>query len=265
MAISLGTLRKKVETAPPFWVLYGVEGIGKTSLAAKTPNPVFLCCEEGLDGITDMEGNQPKSWPIESIDDCLDAIGVLYSEEHPFKTVVIDTADHLEPMIHQRVAEEKKVSSIEDVGYGKGYVEALTHWRTVLQGLNSLRYDRGMAVVVVAHTMIKRFDSPETDPYDRYMIKLHEKASALLRETASIVSFCNYLVSIRQSDAGFNKKIARGIGGGQRFAHFEERPAFQAKNRYGLPEKMEMKKGGIWNDLQPYFARATDTDQEAAA
>lgn len=264
MAISMNTLRKKVETSPPFWVIYGVEGIGKTSLAAKTPDPVFLCCEEGLDGVTDMNGDQPPSWSIESHDDALDAIGSLYSEEHKFKTCVIDTADHLEPLIHDKVARDKNVSSIEDIGYGKGYVEALSYWRTIFQGLNGLRHDRGMNVIIVAHTMIKRFDSPETDPYDRYMIKLHEKASALLRETATIVSFCNYLVSIRQSDAGFNKKVARGVGGGQRLIHFEERPAFQAKNRYGLPEKMDMKKDGIWSGLEPFLNRANATDNKAA-
>jgi len=265
MAIALNTLRKKIETAPPFMVIYGVEGIGKTNLAAKTPSPVFLCAEEGLDGITDMEGEAPQSWDISnSFDDALDAIGVLYSEDHAFKTCIIDTADHLEPLIHQKVADDKNVGSIEDIGYGKGYVEALSYWRTLYGGLNSLRHERGMNVIIVAHTMIKRFDSPETDPYDRYMIKLHEKASALLRETASIVAFCNYMVSIRQSDAGFNKKVARGVGGGQRFIHFEERPAFQAKNRYGLPEKMEMKKDGIWPELEPFFSSSAPSTSKAA-
>lgn len=264
----MNTLRRKVETAPPFWVIYGVEGIGKTTAAAKTPSPVFLCCEEGLDGVTDMNGDQPPSWAIESKDDLMAAIAALYSEEHEFKSVIIDTADHLEPLIHADVAKEKNVGSIEDIGYGKGYVEALSHWREIFQGLNALRHDRGMNVIIVAHTMIKRFDSPDTDPYDRYMIKLHEKASALLRETATVVSFCNYLISIRQADAGFNKKISRGVGAGQRFIHFEERPAFQAKNRYGLPEKVELKKEGVWPALEPFFGRAkpaTKTKEAEAA
>lgn len=80
-------------------------------------------------------------------------------------------------------------------------------WRQYLDGLNALRDERGMTVVQIAHTDIKRFDSPEHDPYDRYVIKLHTRAAALLQEHADIVLFANYRISTVKADVGFNKKL----------------------------------------------------------
>jgi AAA domain len=97
-----------------------------------------------------------------------------------------------------------------------------------------------MAIVQIAHTDIKRFDSPESEPYDRYVIKLHTKASALLQEHSDIVLFANYRISTVKSDVGFNKKVTRALGSGERLLHTAERPAFLAKNRYALPETLPM-------------------------
>ena len=92
-----------------------------------------------------------------------------------------------------------------------------------------------MVVIQIAHTDIKRFDSPEHEPYDRYVIKLQTRASALLQEHSDVVLFANYQISVAKSDVGFNKKVTRALGSGARVMHTEERPAFLAKNRYGLP------------------------------
>ena len=97
-----------------------------------------------------------------------------------------------------------------------------------------------MAVIQIAHTDIKRFDSPEHEPYDRYVIKLQARASALLQEHSDVVLFANYRISVSKSDVGFNKKVSRALGSGARVMHTEERPAFLAKNRYGLPETLPL-------------------------
>ena len=117
---------------------------------------------------------------------------------------------------------------------------ALTLWRQYIDGLNALRDDRGMTVVQIAHTDIKRFDSPEHDPYDRYVIKLHTRAAALMQEHSDIVLFANYRISTVKADVGFNKKVNRAMGSGERVIHTAERPAFLAKNRYGLPETLPL-------------------------
>ena len=97
-----------------------------------------------------------------------------------------------------------------------------------------------MAIVQIAHTDIKRFDSPEHEPYDRYVIKLQARAAALLQEHSDVVLFANYRMSIAKADVGFNKKVARALGSGERVLHTAERPAFLAKNRYGLPDTLPL-------------------------
>jgi hypothetical protein len=108
-------------------------------------------------------------------------------------------------------------------------------WRQYLDGLNALRDERGMTIVQIAHTDIKRFDSPEHDPYDRYVIKLHTRAAALLQEHADIVLFANYRISTVKADVGFNKKVNRALGSGERVIHTAERPAFWPRTATACP------------------------------
>lgn len=260
MAISLQSLNTKINRKPPCVVLYGVEGIGKTTWAASAPNPVFICTEKGLDGIEDV-----PHWEPSGFDEVMETLGVLYTEEHDFQTLTIDSLDWLEPMIWAKVAADNEVPSVDKIGYGKGFNEAVGHWCDYLEGIDSLRADKGMNVIQIAHSMIKRFDSPETDPYDRYMIKLHEKASSKVREHATVVAFANYQVSIRNNEVGFNKKVSRAVGSGMRYLHLEERPAYQAKNKYGLPDKIEMKKENGWDELAQHIPSLnTQTATKAA-
>jgi hypothetical protein len=148
--------------------------------------------------------------------------------------------DWLEPLVWAKACRDNGWHSIEDAGYGKGYVAALNLWRQYIDGLNALRDDRGMTVVQIAHTDIKRFDSPEHDPYDRYVIKLHARAAALLQEHSDVVLFANYRISTVKADVGFNKKVSRAVGSGERVIHTVERPAFLAKNRYDLPDTLPL-------------------------
>ena len=156
----------------------------------------------------------------------------LYEEPHEFGTVVVDSVDWLEPLIWKHVAAANGWRSIEEPGFGKGYAAALDVWREYLEALNALRNDRGMTVIQIAHTDIKRFDSPEHEPYDRYIIKLHARAAALLQEHSDVVLFANYRISTVKADVGFSKKVTRALGKGERVIHTAERPAFLAKNRY---------------------------------
>ncbi|MGH6919726.1 MAG: ATP-binding protein [Geminicoccaceae bacterium] len=235
MAISLASLNRTTALKPPRILVHGVHGVGKTTYAAGAPDPVFLLTEDGL-GTLDV----PHFPLARTFDQVMQALAALYTEDHAFRTLVVDSADWLEPLVWGRVCKDQGWSSIEDAGYGKGYVHALDLWRQYLEGLNALRDDKGMVIVQIAHTDIKRFDSPESEPYDRYVIKLHTKASALLQEHSDVVLFANYRVSTVKSDVGFNKKVTRALGSGQRLLHTAERPAFLAKNRYGLPDTLPM-------------------------
>lgn len=235
MAISLNQLVRAARPKPPIMTVYGVHGIGKTTFAAQAPSPVFVQTEDGLGTLA-----CPHFPLAATFEDVIGALAALYTEPHDFRTCVIDSVDWLEALIWAKACRDNGWASIEDAGYGKGYVAALNLWRQYIDGLNALRDDKGMTVIQIAHTDIKRFDSPEHDPYDRYTIKLHARAAALVQEHSDIVLFANYRISTVKADVGFNKKISRAVGSGERVIHTTERPAFLAKNRYGLPDTLPL-------------------------
>jgi hypothetical protein len=235
MAISLASLRKSTALQPPRILMHGVAGIGKSTFAAKADSPVFITTEDGLGKL------QVPHFPLAtSYTDVAEALEALRTEDHDYRTVVIDSVDWLEPLIWAEACKRNNWPTIEFPGFGKGYAEAVNIWREYIDKLNALRDEKGMAVLQIAHTDIKRFDSPEHEPYDRYVIKLQTRASALLQEHSDVVLFANYEISVTKSDVGFNKKVTRALGSGARVMHTEERPAFLAKNRYGLPDTLPL-------------------------
>lgn len=245
MAISLASLKSSSALKPPRLLVFGTAGIGKTTLAQQAPSPVFIQTE-------DSEVACPTFGLMKSYADVMDAVGSLYSEPHDFKTVVLDSLDWLEPLIWSETCKINGWNSIEAAGFGKGYVAAIEQWRQLLDGFNALRDERGMTILFLAHCEIKRFDSPETEPYDRYQIKLQKAASALVQEHVDAVLFANYRVSTVKSDAGFNRKAVRGVGAGDRLLYTNERPAFLAKNRYGMPDVLALEWSAVAEHI-PYY------------
>jgi hypothetical protein len=232
MAIDLSSISKRHAMRAPRLFVYSVEGIGKTTFAASAPSPIFLLTEDGL-GSLDV----PHFPLAASIDDVTDAIGALYTGDHEYETVVLDSVDWADSLLWQQI--EAKYEA-KDLAYGKGAVIAAEKWREILEGLNALRNDKGMSVILLGHCQIKRFDSPETEPYDRYMPKLQERSSALIREWCDALLFANYKTVIRKTDVGFNKEVARGFTTGERLLYTSEKPAYMAKNRYSLPESLPL-------------------------
>lgn len=213
-------------------LLYGTHGIGKTTVAASLPEVVFIQTEDGMAGV------DADRFPVaKSLGDVLNSLRSLYAEAHTYQTLVLDSADWLERMVWQEVAEDKGKDSIEDIPYGKGYTFALDHWRRVLRGLDALRETKGMSIVMLAHSSITRFESPDTDAYDRYAPRLHKHASALVQEWADEVLFATYKVHTRTTGEGFNRRT-KAIGEGERVLHTCERPSHVAKNRLGLPPEL---------------------------
>lgn len=232
MAFNLSSIRRNESVSAPRLLIYGVEGIGKSSFAAGAPNPIFIQTEDGLGSL------QVSHFPLATqVSHVLDAISALFSDDHEYKTVVIDSVDWLENLILRDIDEKYEA---KDLAYGKGAMIAADKMREVLAGLNALRNERGMAVILIAHCEIKRFDSPETEPYDRYQPKLQARSSALVREWCDAVLFANYKTLVKKDDVGFNKSVARGISTGERLLYTAERPAYMAKNRYGLPESLPL-------------------------
>lgn len=223
--------------APRRIMLYGTQGIGKSTFASMAPAPIFIQTEDGLGEI-----DCAKFPLIQDFSETISALQSLANETHEFQTVVIDSLDWLERMIWDVVClkAEKRVNNIEEIGYGKGYIMALNYWRAILAGLTDLRAGKGMTVILIAHAKIERFENPETESYDRYTPRLHKHAAALVQEWCDEVLFATYKVYTKQTDEGFKKERVRGVGTGERIIRTTERPSHVAKNRLNLPEEIPL-------------------------
>lgn len=259
MALSLSKLSRSKTDDPPIVLMYGVDGVGKTSLAAEWPNPLYIRTS-GERPPSDVD--LPTPGVVETWDDLKDIVGDLLSEEHEFKTVIFDSLDGLEPLVNAATCLRIGATSIgsNDKGspaaFGQGDVQGDVEWGEFMDACSALQ-ERGIAVVMLAHPEIKRFDSPVSDPYDRYQIKVRKRAAALIRERSDIVAFLNYRVSLKSKEVGIKKEVTHAEGGKERQIHLTEGAGFIAKNRYSMPDAVKYTKGKGYEALSAYFPHPT--------
>lgn len=230
----IGSITKGREQQPPRIMIYGSEGVGKSTFAALAPNPVFVQTEDGLSEI------DCSKFPLaKSFDDVVLQLQAVRDEQHDYGTVVIDSLDWLERLVWDRVCADYGVKSIEkaDGGYGKGYVHALTYWRQIVSLLNDIRARKGMAVILIAHAAVERFEDPEHAAYDRYTPRLHKKACSLVCEWVDAVLFASRRMRV---DSTTGKAAPVGADGGERILRTNGSPACIAKNRFGLPTELPL-------------------------
>lgn len=237
---------------PYFILVYGVDGVGKTTFACSGEAPIVLGKEDGLGKLA---AKVPKLPSPRTFSEAIEMIQEAESSfiAHGKKTLVIDSLDWLEPILWADICAEGKKAHIDDFGFAKGYEYALPHWQKLIDALLSLR--QKMNVVLIAHAFVKTFQDP-TQPvgYDRYLLKLHHKAASLIREAVDAVLFCNYQTHVKKDAMGSKGKA---FGDGVRKMYTERRPGFDAKNRLGLPFEMSL-------DWQEFHKAATDRSGETA-
>lgn len=266
MAKSIASLISTKSDKPPIVTFYGVDGVGKTSLAAEWPDPIYLHTQ-GEEPPNNIELASPGV--VDNYDEMIDLMIELGTTEHDHKTVIIDSLDGFESLVWSKTCELNGWKSIEEPGFGRGYVEADKDWQVFIDCVAGLK-QRGIAVVLLAHPEVFRFDSPIIDPYSRYTIKLHKRANAMLRERSDIVGFINYRTTIKEKEVARQKTVAHGEGGGDRVIYLEERPGFLAKNRFQMPVSIPFKPGKGYSELSkffpaPYGAVATNDNATPAA
>lgn len=209
---------------------YGSEGIGKSTFASHFPDPVYIDVEGGTKQLDVARFPTPETW-----NDLLEEIDAVIEEPTVCKTLVIDTIDRAESLLIAAVLREGNKSSIEEFGYGKGWT--ILQERFLKDFLN--RLDRliakGVNVVLLAHAQMRKLESPEDPPYDRWELKVSKKVAPIVKEWADILLFMNYEVMTVEENGK-----AKAKGKAKRKMHANHRPTYDAKNRYGLPDDMDL-------------------------
>lgn len=229
--------------------IYGVEGIGKTTLASQFPNPLFIDTESGSLHMDVARINPaPKSWTA--------LLGLVdqVRAERPCSTLVIDTADWAERLCSEHVCAREGKASIEDFGYGKGYVKMAEEFGRLLDKLTDLT-EEGINVLLLAHSEVRKFEEPnETGGYDRWELKLsktgQKKIAPLVKEWADAVLFLNYKQIVENvAKEGQGPKLkARG---GKRVIYASHHPCWDAKNRWGMPDESPL----AWESIERYMPK----------
>ncbi|GIW90174.1 MAG: hypothetical protein KatS3mg109_0606 [Pirellulaceae bacterium] len=224
-----------------------------STFASQAPRPIFVQTEDGLDEIP------CDKFPLAvDYDDVVAALVELRTASHDYETIVIDSLDWLERLIWDKLCAQYGVNSIEKVdgGYARGYTHALAFWREVIEHLSELRLQRGMVVLLIAHSKVERFEDPESTAYDRYSPRLHKHAASLICEWCDAVLFATRRFRTQTEDAGFGRTrtVAQPIGrdGGERILRCVGGPACVAKNRYGIAEELPLS----WNDFYQALVNA---------
>jgi GTPase SAR1 family protein len=212
-------------------VIYGPEGIGKSTFASRFPEPVFIDTEGSTKHLDVARFPAPTGWEM-----LMAEVQEVIANPTLCRTLVIDTADWAEAMCTTYVCEKNHKPGVEDFGYGKGYVYVKEEFAKLLASLSRV-VEQGVNVVLTAHAMMRKFEQPDAaGAYDRWELKLSKQVAPLIKEWPDMLLFANYktIVSDVQKATGKGK-----VQGGRRVMYASHHPCWDAKNRYGLPDMMD--------------------------
>ena len=222
MNITKGKIRSALKV-----VVYGQEGVGKSTFASKFPNPVFIDTEGSTKQLDVARFDAPTSWEM-----LMQQVDYIKRNNTGFQTLGIDTADWAEKLCIKKVCSKAQKDGIEDFGWGKGYVYVTEEFGRLLNSLDDV-VAKGINVVITAHAKMNKIEQPdEMGAYDRWELKLTKQCSPMLKEWADMLLFANYKTIVVKID----EKKYKGQGGQQRIVYTTHSSAWDAKNRFDLPE-----------------------------
>lgn len=236
-------------------VIYGPEGIGKTTFAASFPDPLFIDTEGSTSDLDVARLPDPNSWR-----DITEEI--FYVRDHPdiCKTLVIDTVDWAEKLCARYIYQKHQVDGLEGFGYGKGYVYLAEEFNRFLRALTAIS-DKGIHIVLTAHAAMRKFERPdESGAYDRWELKLEKKISPMVKEWSTMLLFANYDIIVVKDEKTKKSKAH----GGSRVMYTTHHACWDAKNRKGLPDKLPFSFDAI-RDYIPDILRAENSTTEQTA
>jgi len=232
-------------------VIYGSEGIGKSTLASRFPNPLFIDTEGGTAQLDVRRIEKPGSF-----DGLISIVNEVAADPCICKTLILDTADWAEQMCITGVCAKYKKSGIEDFGYGKGYTYLAEEYSRLLNAFDAV-IAAGIHVVITAHAKMRKFEQPdEMGAYDRWEMKLSKQVAPLLKEWCDLLLFCNYKTIVVAT-----KNDTKKAQGGKRIIHTTHHPCWDAKNRHGLPDEIDLDYGNIAHLFESAAPAASVTDR----
>ena len=243
-------------------VVYGPEGIGKSTFAAHFPEPLFIDTEGSTKDMDVARTESPTSWMMLMEQ-------VRYVKNHPelCRTLVVDTADWAEMLCITQICDKNHKASIEEFGYGKGYVYVQEEFGRLLNALEEV-VKAGIHVVLTAHAKMRKFEQPdELGAYDRWEMKLTKQTAPMVKEWADMVLFANYKTFVINVDGQGVQKGKNKAQGGKRVMYTSHHSCWDAKNRYGLPEELPFEYEAIRSVMENQDAdgkRRETTAQNAA-
>ena len=234
-------ITKGIQPKPLKVVVYGPEGIGKSTFASLFPDPLFIDTEGSTARMDVARTETPTSLAM-----LTQLLTEIRDNPPGCRTLIIDTIDWAERLCIQKVCAENHKTGIEDFGYGKGYTYVYEEMGRILNLLNDI-WERGMHVVLTAHAAIRKFEQPdEMGAYDRWELKLINapkcNSCAMVKEWADMVLFANYKTFAVAADKDGKKMKARG---GERVMYTSHNPCWDAKNRFGLAPELPFDFGQI--------------------
>lgn len=222
------------KSAPPRILIHADHGLGKSSLAAAAPNPIFIQTEDGLDSV------DAQAFPLcTTFAQVLEQLTWVYSQEHEFKTLVLDSLDWCETLIFRHVCTEGNKTSISEFGYGAGYTMALELFGKIIKALNAIREKHKMIIILIAHSTVKTYQNPMGADYDRFVIKLREKNAEIFKEWCDLIGFLHYEVFVNIKKDGFGE-TTKAMGGSNRVLSCAPSAAYVSKNRYWIKDDIQI-------------------------
>lgn len=237
------TAQPTKHSTPPRIVIHGGEKVGKSSFSSQAPRPLFLPTEEGLKGLNATAAVEDGKARLETWGEFDAALTYAENNLATFDSLVIDSGDWLEMLIHANImATYNKPSMAEAAGgYGKAYLEALEYWHNVLMRLDRIN-KQGKYIIIICHSKSYLFNDPNLEPYDLWTIKLHSPKNGggsleLLKEWADCIMFAQietYVSETATTKGSDTNKKHRATSTGKRLLQLDNSKAFLAGNRYGM-------------------------------
>jgi hypothetical protein len=242
-------ISKAMPNPAPINLFYGEEGSGKTTLMAKLKGTVAILLERGLPrgvSVDAIEG-------VKTFEDLMATLQSVHADPLGYQNLGLDTIDVLETLVIQHVCAKNSWKSIEQPPYGRGRVECDEPWRRFLRAISAIRDRHGMSITMICHATIERVDDPRVPTYTSYQPRLHKRARGLVMDACDGIFFLSDDLHTVVEGDGFRERV-RAHASPQRFIFTERRPAFAAKNRFNMPNKIPLPLDSDLSEITKYWS-----------